>query len=213
MDFVLSAASPSEILAKLARLSIVTQSERSFDPAPGIAISYIGYNADNTEYSVLLRVPEDGTYDLDLVKTKLGENFNYANPPLRIIAGTSATQAPSWEAIKYERDRRKSEGGYQAAGKWFHSDDTSRIQQLGLVILGANIPAGLKWKTLDGSFVVMTPTLAQQIFAAAAASDMALFAVAEKARADFEVLPADKQATFDLSAIPWPPQYVPVVKP
>ena len=39
---------------------------------------------------------------------------------------------------------------------------------MGLVMLGDNIPAGLQWKTMDGSFVVMTPSLAQQVFAAAA---------------------------------------------
>lgn len=50
---------------------------------------------------------------------------------------------------------------------------------MGLVMLGSSIPAGTKWKTMDGSFVDMTQELAQQIFTTAAASDIAIFAAAE----------------------------------
>lgn len=91
-----------------------------------------------------------------------------------------------WEAIKQERDKRIQAGGYQVAGKWFHSDTFSRTQQMGLVMLGDNIPAGLQWKTMDGSFVVMTPSLAQQVFAAAAQSDATIFAFAEQLKVEME---------------------------
>lgn len=87
-----------------------------------------------------------------------------------------------WRKIQVERDRRKS-GGVLVAGNWYHSDDTSRIQQLGLVMFGANMPAGIMWKTMSGSFVQMTPTLALQIFSAVATSDVAIFTVAEQHRA------------------------------
>lgn len=82
-------------------------------------------------------------------------------------------------AIKLERDRRIQLGGFKVGTKWFHSDTFSRTQQMGLVMLGSNIPTGTQWKTMDGSFIAMTPTLAGQIFAAAAASDIATFAAAE----------------------------------
>jgi len=87
-------------------------------------------------------------------------------------------QAQAWTNIKTERDRRTSTGGYQAAGYWFNSDTPSRIQIMALVMLGANVPSGLQWKTMDGTFVTMTSTLAQQVFAAASASDQAIFAYA-----------------------------------
>ena len=90
------------------------------------------------------------------------------------------TQDGMWNLIQAERDRRKLTGGYKVGNYWFHSDDTSRIQQLALVIMGANMPSGIMWKTMSGAFVPMTPTLAGQIFQAAAASDMTLFAVAEQ---------------------------------
>lgn len=87
-----------------------------------------------------------------------------------------------WEQIKVERDRRKH-AGFAVGANRFHSDPDSRIQQLGLVIMGAGIPANLQWKTLGGSFVTMTPTLALSIFQTTAQADAALFAAAEVKRA------------------------------
>ena len=85
-----------------------------------------------------------------------------------------------WDAIKAERDRRKNDGGYRVGVNWYHSDTSSRIQQLGLVMMGAGLPANLYWKTMDNGFVLMTQTLALQIFQTAAASDMTIFTVAEQ---------------------------------
>lgn len=84
-----------------------------------------------------------------------------------------------WKNIQAERDRRKS-GGVKIGENWFHSDDTSRIQQLALVMMGASMPSGIMWKTMSGSFVSMTPTLASQIFQSTAAADMAIFSKAEQ---------------------------------
>ena len=115
----------------------------------------------------------------------------------------SALAGRHWEAIKAERDRRTQQGGYQVAGKWFHSDTFSRTQQMGLVMMGAGIPNGLQWKTMDGSFVAMTQTLAGQVFAAAAASDAELFARAEQIKAAMEADPVN----FSLSEFSWPSIY------
>lgn len=98
-----------------------------------------------------------------------------------------------WREIQAERDRRKA-AGVRVGGHRFHSDPESRIQQLGLVMMGASIPAGLQWKTLDSAFVTMTPTLAGGIFAATAASDQGIFAAAEAHRATVN-------AMSDLAAI------------
>ena len=91
-------------------------------------------------------------------------------------------RADKWEDIKGERDRRQALG-VRVGADLFHSDDKSRIQQLALVMMGAGLPAGLRWKTLGGDFVTMTPSLAQQVFSATAASDQAIFAAAEVHRA------------------------------
>ncbi len=81
--------------------------------------------------------------------------------------------------IKAERDRRKN-AGTPAGGHVFHSDSESRIQQLGLVMMGSSMPAGIMWKTIGNGFVEMTPTLAGQIFTATATRDAQLFGVAEQ---------------------------------
>jgi hypothetical protein len=109
--------------------------------------------------------------------------------------------ASVWERIKAERDRRTQAGGYLVSGKWYHSDTFSRTQQMGLVLLGANIPAGTQWKTMDGSFVAMTPALAAQIFAGAAANDIAIFAAAEAHKAAMEA--SAEPLAYDFTA-GWP---------
>jgi hypothetical protein len=117
--------------------------------------------------------------------------------------------APVWEKIKAERDRRKA-GGVKVVingtDKWFHSDDASRIQQIGLVMMGANIPADLQWKTMDGTFVTMTQTLANQVFAASAASDQAIFSKAEwhKAQMEASANPATYHFEQDADKTRWP---------
>lgn len=109
-----------------------------------------------------------------------------------------------WEQIKTERDRRASLG-VKVGSHWFHSDQKSRTQQLGLVLLGANIPAGLQWKTLTTTpppvFVTMTPALAQGIVAATAASDTAIFTAAEQHRIALES--SSDPENYDFS-VGWP---------
>jgi len=108
-----------------------------------------------------------------------------------------------WEEIKTHRDNLSNLGGYKVeistgVFKWFHSDVKSKTQQLGLVLLGANIPAGLKWKCMDGSLVDMTPTVAQKIFAAAAEQDTAIFVKAEYHKAALELITgAENLASYD----------------
>lgn len=111
--------------------------------------------------------------------------------------------AASWQAIKAERDRRKA-GGVKVGAKWFHTDDGSRIQQMGLVMMGASIPANLQWKTMDHSFVTMTQTLASQVFQAVAASDQAIFTAAETHRVAMEA--SVDPASYDYSG-GWPKIY------
>jgi hypothetical protein len=129
---------------------------------------------------------------------KAGNTPDTAEAPVRDIA---AERERMWSQIKQMRDRRTLQGGFPAAGAWFHSDLKSRSQQLGLVMMGASIPAGLAWKTMDGSFVEMTQALAGEIFAAAAAQEQATFAAAEAHKAAMEA--ADHPLQHDYSR-GWP---------
>lgn len=106
--------------------------------------------------------------------------------------------------IKSYRDYLVVNGGYNVNGKWYHSDGLSRTQQLALVLLGGSLPAGIEWKTMDKTFVTMTPALAAQVFQAAVTKDTAVFAHSES-------LIAAIQAAVDPSIINiytgWPENY------
>lgn len=135
----------------------------------------------------------------------VGVNEIYSDTQPQVTVNQIKSQ--QWDAIKAERDRRKAGGVKVKVGttnKWFHSDDASRIQQMGLVMMGASIPAGLQWKTMDGTFVAMDQTVAANVFAAAAASDQAIFAVAEGHKTAMEA--SADPSTYDFST-GWPKIY------
>lgn len=147
---------------------------------------FIPVSLDNTEYCEYLAWVEAG------------------NTPIEDPDHTpEAIKERRWTDLKAERDRRKS-GGVFAQGKWFHSDDASRIQQLALVLMGVTIPA-FQWKTMDGSFVTMSQSLASAIFAATATLDNDLFTVAEAKRV--ELFASSDPATYSFEG-GWPEQYV-----
>lgn len=129
----------------------------------------------------------------------LWDGQTFSAPPVDIPAARARKVAE----IKAERDRRCQQGGFPAAGKWFYSDVFSRGQLTGLVIAGHNIPPGLMWKTMDGSFIAMTPTLAGQIFASAATQDAATFQRAE----ELQVFANNVDSPDGLVLSGWPPIY------
>lgn len=112
------------------------------------------------------------------------------------LAVSQADDLPA--AIRAERDRRIV-AGVKVGDHWYHSDTQMQIQVLGMVIMGANLPAGSVLKTLDDGPQPATPQLAQALFQAIAQQMAALHAVADAAIA----------ASTPLDAIPWPPTYTP----
>lgn len=145
-----------------------------------------------------------------LVVGERGDDRYYDNAE-RLVGGAltiAATRkdavtikAIMWTDIKAERDRRADQGGYMVGDYWFRSDQKSRNQQLGLVLLGANIPADVPWRTMDGRVVVMTQELAARILAAGAASDITIFAAAEAHKAAMEASPTPETYAFSSG---WP---------
>lgn len=122
-----------------------------------------------------------------------------APPPLPV----EKVREQKWQQIKAERDRRK-ESGVKVGEHWFHTDTFSRTQHLGLVLMGANMPVGAQWKTMNGTYVTMTPALAQQIFSAIAAADMTTHAVAEQKRS--AMMSLEDPSNYDAYA-GWPEVY------
>lgn len=106
-------------------------------------------------------------------------------------------QAARWIRIKAKRDDLTDNGGCLVGGKWFHTDTKSKQQQMALTMMGASLPANLLWKTMDGSFVTMTPALAGQLFAAQITREQIIFSHAESLRADINA---------DINA-GWPARY------
>lgn len=151
--------------------------DRSLWPALGIA-----------------EVDEPAPQDPDLfdrVETDEAPYVAYIQRPAEQVA------AIRWEKIRQLRDDLIEYGGCMVQGHWFHSDVRSKQQQIALVMMGAGIPAGLQWKTMNGSFVTMTQALAAELFAAQAAREQTIFAVAEAKR-------LDNSALYD----GWPARYV-----
>lgn len=136
---------------------------------------------------------------------RIVQKFQNPDDEAPYLAGLHAERvAAAWERIKAERERRKGLG-VKVGDKWFHSDDASRIQQIGLTIAGPNIPPGLQWKTLDGTFVTMTQTLAGQIFVLSMLHDQEIFARAESHRVAMEA--SENPSLYDFSS-DWPSVFV-----
>lgn len=110
-----------------------------------------------------------------------------------------------WLKIKAKRDSIRQDGVKLASNdKFIHSDDTSRIQQIGLVLMGQNIPPNLMWKFLDNTFVLMTPSLAQEIFVSIATNDTNVFKVAEQHKAAMYQSEDPESYNYDIG---WPMSY------
>ena len=130
-----------------------------------------------------------------------GEIISVAKPLEQVLQSVFAK-------IQAHRDQLTQTGGFKVADKWFHSDVFSRTQFLGLSGMGSAIPAGLKWKTMDGTFVDMTPELASQVFQAAAAQDIAIFAACESHKATLQAATdVEEVAGYDWTA-GWPEVFV-----
>jgi hypothetical protein len=154
----------------------------TINDAPQFSFQYDGlFYSDETNFFV----KKIGIGATALSAAEISEIKNYISSQQAPQTGLTLQQKQDyvWVLIKTERMRRTETGGYKVVvdnvDKWFHSDVFSRSQQIGLTLMGTSIPANLQWRTMDGSFVIMTPTLASQIFSAAAASDQAIFAQAE----------------------------------
>lgn len=164
----------------------------------------------------LIEVPQE---DADAAMNRHpGDTLDVVNGRVVVIPKPAPTIAEihdaKWEAIKAERDRRKS-GGFKVGALWFHSDADSRIQHLGLLekARAARAAGGtdatrlqalgqdIKWKTMDGSFIYLTVKHAEDIFAAVTDLDAAAFGAAETHRVAMEA--SADPASYDFAA-GWP---------
>ena len=109
-------------------------------------------------------------------------------------------QAEVWERIKAKRYDNLRHGVYiKSVGKWFQTDDATRLQYLALAL--ESVTGGFKkpinWKTMDNSFLMLTPELLREIMQAMHDDEQADFINAEKHKA--AMLKAEHPLEYDYS--------------
>lgn len=91
-----------------------------------------------------------------------------------------ANQEMIWSAIKDKRTDNIYSGVYVASvDKWFHTDESSRIQYLALITL-PSLPDNLQWKTMDNSFITLTRPLLTELTSAMLIKEQQDFMNAER---------------------------------
>ena len=109
-------------------------------------------------------------------------------------------QEEVWERIKAKRYDNLRHGVYaKSVGKWFQTDDATRLQYLALAL--ESVTGGFKkpinWKTMDNSFLMLTPELLREIMQAMHDAEQADFINAEKHKA--AMLKAKNPMEYDYS--------------
>jgi hypothetical protein len=94
-----------------------------------------------------------------------------------IAANLVVVRAARHASIRAERDRRKFNGVF-VSSKWIHTDTYSRTQWMGMVMMGASVPA-IEWTTMDNTSIITSQALAGAVFQATATLDATLFAYAK----------------------------------
>lgn len=109
-------------------------------------------------------------------------------------------QDEMWERIKAKRYDNLRHGVYiKSVGKWFQTDDATRLQYLALAL--ESVTGGFKkpinWKTMDNSFLMLTPELLREIMQTMHDDEQADFINAEKHKA--AMLKSENPLEYDYS--------------
>ena len=106
-------------------------------------------------------------------------------------------QDEMWERIKAKRYDNLRHGVFvKSVGKWFHTNDESRTQYI-LLRTMKELPAGLRWKTMENDFVLMTSELLDEMTTQMVLDEQADFANAERHKA--AMLKAENPLEYDYS--------------
>lgn len=109
-------------------------------------------------------------------------------------------QEEVWERIKDKRYDNLRHGVYaKSVGKWFQTDDATRLQYLALALesVTGGFKKPIKWKTMDNSFLMLTPELLREIMQTMHDDEEADFINAEKHKA--AMLKAEHPLEYDYS--------------
>lgn len=167
----------------------------------------------------ILRVPPENIYGPEVAAQYtpcsedvqvgwLWQGGEFVAPPAAPLA---ERQAAAWERIKAERDRRKF-AGVKVGTDWFHCDTDSRgqwermvnrvntqglVDSAGYTIGGQPVP----WKTMTGSFVILTAGKIRAVVDAVELQEAMIFGRAEMHRVAMEA--SSTPESYDYSG-GWP---------
>lgn len=151
-----------------------------------VVADYRGIDVFDTETGEKVEHTELGDLPDSLTgKPRPGEYHTWGGSKWTLTAANKGRkladeQAIIWQKIKEKREQIRY-GGIKVGTKWFHTDESSRLQYLTLSGLPA-LPPNLQWKTMDNSFITMTKELLQQVVATAITAEQTDFANAEAHR-------------------------------
>lgn len=167
-----------------------------------VVADYRNIDTYNTSTGKLEKITETGELPSYLTtKPQPSDYHTWNGSKWTLTAANKARKLQNERAVMWGRIKEKREqirhGGIQVSGKWFHTDESSRLQYLTLSGLPA-LPENLQWKTMDNSFVVMTKELLQQVVATAITVEQQDFANAEMHR--LSMLASENPLDYDFSA-------------
>lgn len=121
-------------------------------------------------------------------------------PPAVAAQIKEQQQDEMWERIKDKRYDNLRHGVYaKSVGKWFQTDDATRLQYLALAL--ESVTGGFKkpinWKTMDNSFLMLTPELLREIMQTMHDDEEADFINAERHKT--AMLKAEHPLEYDYS--------------
>ena len=149
--------------------------------------------------------------DAPIVQLQGGQWVVLEAYPEPYVAPLAERQAAAWERIKAERDRRKF-AGVKVGTDWFHCDTDSRGQwermvnkvnaqglvgSAGYTIGGQPVP----WKTMTGSFVILTAGKIRAVVDAVELQEAIIFGRAETHRIAMEASSTPESYDFSTG---WP---------
>lgn len=161
----------------------------------------------DTGLIIPITVSDDDPETLDLYNRSINLEFGEIEP-YRIEDFLSLKEAIKEKIIAIKAHRDTLTADYIIIdGHHFHSDTSSRIQQLSLTKMGQakQVPPGLMWQTKNHGLIELTNEIAAQFETVTLEHDMRLFANAQRHIAAVEAL-EDIQAVLDYDYTPgWQP--------
>lgn len=133
----------------------------------------------------------------------LGKVISVVDGKVVLVDASGPSKEYLMSRIKEKRLQIEN-GGVQVKGLWFNSDQSSRLQFMGISMGLYAMPKNLKWKTMSGEYITMNKDLAMSICEAIIELDLDAFSNGEKLKTELSTIADTKD--FDINR-GWPAIY------